>query len=214
LEVKPYRENIVTVEAMFIGYTEALNRLQEASLHRDPVSTYVPLFEALNWATALDERVRAHWTPDGTPIGYDWRNRILHADLMGGVIFVRNSVHHDWSEAVVLRDHGMTFPLSFPMSFTSGTGKPWQWYWRHADEFPPPSKKQRAGNEQVYRNQMQGREVKHLLDVLGGVFFTLKELLEPHTIPRGDWSDVPLAYDEAQAEDNFPRASASGPTAT
>ena len=210
--MKPYSENIVTVATMFIGYTEALNRLQEASLRRDPVATYVPLFEALNWATALDERVRAHWTPDGTPVGYDWRKRILHADLMDGVSFVRNSVHHDWSEAVVLRDHGVTFPLSFPMSFTSGTGKPWQWYWRDADELPPPSKKQRADSEQVYRDQMQGREVQHLLDVLGGVFFTLKELLEPHTIPRGDRSDVPLAYDD-ESENPFPPASAPGPPA-
>jgi ATPase subunit of ABC transporter with duplicated ATPase domains len=58
---------------------------------------------------------------------------------------------------------------------------------------------------------MQGREVKHLLDVLGGVFFTLKELLEPHTIPREDWSDVPLAYDD-EPEEPFPPASAPGST--
>jgi hypothetical protein len=201
--VEPYSENIVTFEAMFVGYTESLNRLEAASAFRDPVATYVPLFEALNWAQALDERVRAHWVPNGKPAGFSWRNRILHGDLMGGVSFVRNSVHHDWSEAVVLRDHGVSFPLTFPMSFTSGTGKPWQWYWRDADELPVPSKKQFADNELVYRTQMQGREVKHVLDVLGGVFFTLKELLEPHTIPRGDWSDVPLSYDE-EAEGYYP----------
>jgi hypothetical protein len=189
-------ENIMQVQAMLIGYTEALNRLEEASRGRDPVATYVPLFEALNWATALDERIRRHWTPDGEPLNYGWRNRFRNGDLMGGVVFVRNSVHHDWSQAVVLRDHGVMFNLTFPMSFTSGTGRPWQWYWRDADELPEPGHPQRAENEQVYRDRLQGQGAKHTLNVLGGVFLTLQRLLEPHTIPRQDWSDEPIDYDD------------------
>lgn len=63
--MKPYDQHIVTFEAMFVGYTEALNRLEAASEGRSPAATYVPLFEALNWAYALDERVAAHWVPTG-----------------------------------------------------------------------------------------------------------------------------------------------------
>lgn len=66
--MKPYDQNIVTFEAMFVGYTETLNRLEAASGGRSPAATYVPLFEALNWAQALDERVAAHWVPNGRPL--------------------------------------------------------------------------------------------------------------------------------------------------
>ena len=69
--VKPYNENIVTFEAMFIGYTEALNRLEETSRRRDAVATYVPLFEALNWAQALEggaiEKAPWYEPADGLP---------------------------------------------------------------------------------------------------------------------------------------------------
>lgn len=80
---------------------------------RSPAATYVPLFEALNWAHALDERVAAHWVPNGKTVGFGWRDRIPKAEIMAGVRFARNSLHHDWSEAVVLRDGAVSFPLSF-----------------------------------------------------------------------------------------------------
>jgi hypothetical protein len=204
--MRPYVENIVTFEAMFVGYTEALNRLEVASGGRSPAATYVPLFEALNWAHALDERVAAHWVPNGKTVGFGWRDRIPNAEIMAGVRFARNSLHHDWSEAVVLRDGGVSFPLSFPLSFTSGLedgSRAWEWVWRDADELPPPSKKPHADSERIYREQLQGRNVKMTLDVLGGVFLTLQHMLEPHTIPRADWSDQPLVYDE-EADGYYP----------
>lgn len=45
----------MTFEAMLVGYTEALDRFDEASKKRDPVATYTALFEALNWAVAIDD---------------------------------------------------------------------------------------------------------------------------------------------------------------
>ena len=153
-KMKPYDENIVTFEAMFVGYTEALNRLEAASSGRSPAATYVPLFEALNWAHALDERVATHWVPNGKTVGFGWRDRIPNAEIMAGVRFARNSLHHDWSEAVVLRDGGVSFPLSFPLSLTSGledSSRAWEWLWRNADELPPPSKKPHAESARIYR---------------------------------------------------------------
>lgn len=206
--MKPYAENIVTFEAMFIGYTEALNRLEDASRSRDPVATYVPLFEALNWAQALDERIRAHWIPNGKHVGYGWRDLIPNGEIMAGVSFARNSVHHDWSDAVVLRDAGVRFPVAFPLSFSTGVSDPtrtWEWIWRDADELPTPGKKPYANSEHIYRDRLQGRTVKQVLDVLGGVFYTLQHMLEPHTIRRDDWSDVPLEYDD-DADGYYPPA--------
>jgi hypothetical protein len=42
-------------------------------------------------------RPREHWKPDGQLLGWKWRERVGHgAEIMGGVRFVRNSVHHQW----------------------------------------------------------------------------------------------------------------------
>jgi len=92
---------------------------------------------------------------------------------MAGVRFARNSLHDDWSEAVVLDDGGVSFPLSFPLSCTSGLEDPsraWEWVWRNADELPPPSKKPHDDSERINRERLQGRDVEVTLDVLGGLF--------------------------------------------
>jgi hypothetical protein len=105
--VKPYDQNglrIVTFEAMFNGYVDALARFDTAIRTTDPAATFVPLFEALNWAVALDQRTRDHFVPDGKPIGYGWPARIGHgAEIIGGVRFARNSIHHQWSDALDFR---------------------------------------------------------------------------------------------------------------
>lgn len=76
---------------------------------RIPAKPSCQLFEALNWAVALDQRTAAHFVPDGKPAGYAWPSRIGYgAEIMPGVRFVRNSVHHQWSDALQLR--GGAFP--------------------------------------------------------------------------------------------------------
>jgi hypothetical protein len=76
-----------------------------------PVETYAGLFEALNWASALDERIAAHWVPDGKgePVRWAWRDRIPNGWLMAGVCYVRNSVHHQWSDAMLLDRGGEVY---------------------------------------------------------------------------------------------------------
>jgi hypothetical protein len=171
--MKPYDQNIVTFEAMFAGYVDALERFTRAQQRHDHIATYAAVFETLNWAVALDDRTAAHFVPDGKHIGYDWRDRIPNAEVMGGVRYARNSVHHQWSDAMRLdpdRD-----PRVYPGVYQ-------KWVWRAADELPPPDKKPNAQGERFYRDQMQGRPVEGCLNVLGGVFLTLQQLLEPHTI--------------------------------
>jgi hypothetical protein len=41
---------------MFTGYERAVERFTTASKSKDPTETFIPLFEALNWAAVLDER--------------------------------------------------------------------------------------------------------------------------------------------------------------
>lgn len=63
--------------------------------------------------------------------------------------------------------------------------------WRAASELPPLDKnlgaKARVVYEErkrVYREYMEGRPARAVLDALGGAFLFLKELVEPFTIPR------------------------------
>jgi hypothetical protein len=149
---------------------------------------YVPLFEALNWAVALDDRTAAHFVPDGKPVGYRWRKRIPNAEFMGGVRFARNSVHHQWSDALRLDAGGRQYPRSYPLAY-------FEWVWRRADELPNPDKEPRTEDKQIYLDHMEGRAARIVLDVLGGVFYTLQHLLEPHTIQRAAPGEVP-AFDE------------------
>ena len=144
----PYEHlRIVTFEAMFIGYADAAERFAVAAEGRDPIAAYIPLFEALSWAYALDDRTGAHFVPDGKPLGLDWRKRIPNADIMAGVRYARNSVHHQWSDAMVLDEGPLRLPEALPAKF-------FEWVWRPADELAEPDKKPHPESEQIYREQL------------------------------------------------------------
>jgi hypothetical protein len=175
--MNPNDHNITTFEAMFTGHVDALHRFEAAAKAPDPVMTYVPLFEALNWAYALDDRTAKHFAPEGKPLGLQWRTRIPEADIMGGVRFARNSVHHQWSDALRLDTDGRQYPKAYPLVY-------FEWVWRSADELPESDKPLHPDAERCYRDRMEGRAARVCLDVLGGVFLTLQRLLEPNTIVR------------------------------
>ena len=186
--VHPYDHlNIVSFEAMFIGYADAAERFEATAGDRDPIKIFNALFEALNWAVALDERIGCHWVPDGKPLGVKWTEWLGHgAVIMGGVRFARNRVHHQWSDAIVP---------------SGGTTEEFvTWAWRPTDDLP---KGRNQSGEGTYREHLEGRPVKVCLDVLGGAFLTLQFMLEPHTIPHADWHDWPVVYDE-EAEGYYP----------
>ena len=171
--MKPYEENIVTFTAMFDGYSGALARFEIAAKQQDGAAAYVPLFEALNWAVVLDDRTAAHFEPEGKPLGFAWRDRVAGADLMRGVRFARNSIHHDWSDALRLDTGGMRFPMTFPVVF-------FEWTWCRANDLPKPGKPDPSG-EAVYRDSIEGQPVRLTLTQLGLVFSFLRALLEPFT---------------------------------
>jgi hypothetical protein len=61
--MKPYDQNIVTYESMLIGYTDAVARFETVVEDRNPITAFVALFESLNWAVALDDRIGKHLGP-------------------------------------------------------------------------------------------------------------------------------------------------------
>lgn len=186
--MKPY-EDMVTYESMMIGYTDALDRFDAAISGGDTIRVYNSLSEAINWASSLDLRIGHHWVPNGKPLREKWSERIGYGALvMSGVRFARNRVHHQWSDAIVA---------------VKGTNGVTTWTWRPAAELP---KGKNDTGMDTYVEQLEGRPVKVSLDALGGAFLTLMYMLEPYTIPRGNY-DWPLVYDE-EADGYYPSPSA------
>jgi hypothetical protein len=182
--MKPYDDNIQTFAAMFDGYDQALTRLEAAVRGTEPAPAFIALFEALNWAVALDDRAGEHWAPEGKTLGFGWRDRVQDAYRMRAIRFVRNSVHHQWSDALRLHQGGISLPASLPARFFT-------WRWRALSELPGrPAKKSakekaRQGEEEAeYREKLEGRDTDKTLKELGQAFYMLRVLLEPGSIPR------------------------------
>ncbi|HEV7566095.1 MAG TPA: hypothetical protein VGO31_09085 [Microbacteriaceae bacterium] len=175
--MKPYAENVQTFAAMFEGYAGATSRFHEAAKTRDTTATFIPLFDALNWAVALDDRAAKHWTPAGEPLGFGWREKVRAAEVMRGVRFVRNSVHHQWSDALVLDETGLSFPITFPAVFM-------EWRWRAAGELPEPEPgrpRDDAGRE-VYQQMLEGQPARVTLETLAQAFYFLRQVMEPSSL--------------------------------
>jgi hypothetical protein len=161
--VKPY-DNMVTFESMFVGFAETLNLLDDAG--DDVILAFNAVFEALNWAVALDERVGEHWVPDGTPLRRDWRARLgPEAELMAGIRFARNRIHHQWSDVM------------FPSVTPSGDFRAWMW--RPVEDLP--AGRADAHGEEIYRAHLQGSQVPVAKRRRRGISRS-QGMLEPHTV--------------------------------
>jgi hypothetical protein len=161
--------------AMFVGYERAFARFMDAAAGDDSTEAFIPLFEALNWAVALDERTKTSWAPDGEILGWAWRARIPQAELMAGVRFARNRIHHQWADALRLDRTGFQFPIAFPLRAA-------EWVWREVNGLPPG--RQDVAGEAVYRDGLQGRAARAALRELADAFGHLRDLLEPRNLAR------------------------------
>lgn len=106
---------------------------------------YASLFESLNWAVALDDRLQREW------IGDDWASEFEGGELARAIRYARNSIHHDWAEAFEpLDDDGQIF-------------QPWEnvvWLqWRESlpKERPDPT------GEAAYEEYLAGESVGNTL---------------------------------------------------
>ena len=168
--MQPYRDNIVTFRMLHSGYVAAYERFAEAAKRRDQVGSFHGLFESLNWAVALDDRVRAHWAPEGKPLNWSWRVRVRGGEVLRGLRWARNGVHHQWSDALVPSE-GLQFPVTFPLGF-------FEWVWRPAAELPVLDKPDQPGLVSCEQH-LQGRAARTTLASLSDVFAFVAELLEP-----------------------------------
>ncbi len=163
------------------GFAQAMHRWHGASADEDRLRGFWALFEALEWAHALDDYLARVWRPDGA-VGEDlwwgWRRHpaISRGDelwnIMRGLRYARNRVHHQWADAVDTRD-GLTFPIVFPARFRS-------WVWRSADDLPaPPEGASDPEGREAYSKALAGRPVNETLTSIAGTFAFLGPLLDP-----------------------------------
>ena len=132
------------------GFLRSQSRFMRARLHADPMTTFIPLLEALTWAYAIDDHMRAS---TGIRVWY------RHDDIVRAVRFVRNCVQHDFASALYQAD-GVAFPIQFPSTFK-------EWRWCPAMSLP---NRRRKGGEPEYVKYLQDQPVRFTLASLACVF--------------------------------------------
>jgi hypothetical protein len=81
---------VVGVATLFDGFEQAFARWQEVErATHDPLQTFVPLFEVLEWTACIDERLELK----------TW----LSSPNVRGLRWSRNRCHHDWALALEVR---------------------------------------------------------------------------------------------------------------
>lgn len=133
------------------GYRQALNRFREAwSLEeRSPRECFFPLFEALNWSVALTDNLKSVGKPLDDPV-------------VVGLRFVRNTVHHQWAQALEAKKAGST-----QVAFPSGEVWPpvgWDWYWKPVSRLA--TDKRHMHGEGEYTAYLADRPARLALDHL------------------------------------------------
>jgi hypothetical protein len=164
--------------AMVLGFRLAVERFDEAGSATDPVAAAIPLFEALNWAVALDERLVKDWIPDGKDDpgpGWDWPVRLSNkadAEAVRGVRFIRNRIHHQWADALRLAKAGNHYP---PREL--------EWVWVGASDLPEADPGHDRGRD-GYKRLLEGRAAEYTLSILAETYEFVTELLEPLGPPK------------------------------
>jgi hypothetical protein len=153
---------IALVEWMVEGYDQALERLETETASGDAGEreTFLPLFEALNWAASID----LYFIEDKKPIGND---------LLTAVRFARNRAHHQWALALRRFDSPGVPMIHLATSSSRIVGPPpgFWWYWVDLDELPP-GKPWPAG-EEAYSALLAGKGADTTLEGLRPVLEAL-----------------------------------------
>jgi hypothetical protein len=120
----------VVARQLVKGYAEAFERFEAAT--RNPAED--PAFFALRVAQlgGCRRRLRpAGLEPERPGAGMGVarvRGRCDLEDLLNGMRYARNLVHHHWADALSEQE-GHRYPKRYPVVF-------WSWIWRPADQLP------------------------------------------------------------------------------
>jgi hypothetical protein len=160
----------VEVGVLIDGCLAAIERLLTAT--KDSAAganeTFVPLFEALNWAASIDLR----YEELGTPIGNE---------PLRGMRFARNRVHHQWELALTRQDWpgapvivgGRDRYGRGGVSRTSGPPPGFYWTWKSLADLPAPDRPDPTG-EAFYGKHLADGQAEPTLQALKPVLETLR----------------------------------------
>jgi len=158
--------------AMTEGFMGAADRLHDALLDwTNPNSTFIPLFETLNWLVAIDDRLRTD--------GQEWSPMAL--ELLDAIRYVRGRVHHQWAEAFELRDDLRFDPVwlglaSTPDGLTNVTSRAPEiytdWCWRDSSELPRADDPRFESGIGAYGSHLAGKPVRTVVRQLQDAVIT------------------------------------------
>jgi hypothetical protein len=143
---------------MLQGYTRAVDRyLASAQQDTNFGETFIPLFEALNWAVST----RDFFKEEGRPV----RDRL--ASALG---YARDRVHHDWAGAL----EPARFPVESSVMVIPGvslslSGYSVEWFWKPVEQLPPPSGG-RVKDKRAYQELLAGKSAYETLNALRSMF--------------------------------------------
>jgi hypothetical protein len=136
-----FAREIVPVETFHSGFVEARRRFDEAAKGRDDLAVFLPLFEALNWAVVLDDRLQAYWKAAPSNRDPSWADGFTFGDTVKGLRFARHRVHHQRADALWLSE-GASGPVG---SYAEGLH---EWRWR--PDLPP-------GRDDRYKDEYEAK---------------------------------------------------------
>jgi hypothetical protein len=164
----------VPLATFHAGFEAAVHRFHEASASRDPLDVFPPLFEALNWAVVIDDRISAHWKARRhgpmTKDSSSWSDGYTFGDTAKGVRFARHRVHHQWADALWLSEGS-----NRGMGAVRSRGH--EWRWRPLSQLPKGSQ----GNEFAaeYDDKLCGAPARETLFQLTDCFSVALADLSP-----------------------------------
>ena len=105
---------------MLHGFIGAWKRYETAAAGDSATEAFLPLFEALNWCVALDDRLQAWWKTNATNADPRWCHGFRFGDAVLGTRYARNRVHHQWANALF-------YSLSASAKPDVPRGPEWRW---------------------------------------------------------------------------------------
>ena len=147
-------EAAVDLRTLLAGYEQAYQRwMAGPRVEMDKEQAFFTIFEALNWAAAIDHRLG---TTLGT--GEQWASSYAEGAYVLGFRYARNVVHHEWADALHADLGGGLVLLSpLPARF-------FEWRWRGELQ----STKQRGRAE--YEAHRADQPVRFTLEALESLY--------------------------------------------
>jgi hypothetical protein len=141
-----------SLDTLLRGYRQAHERWKTGPrLSLDAEEAFMGIFEALNWAVVVDDRLR-----QVSPTGKRWPTSHANGAIVAGFRYARNTVHHDWSDALCV-EQGAVLPAVLPMPL-------FEWCW----EQTLPAANARGAAE--YAQHLAGKPARFTLEQLDALF--------------------------------------------